>query len=149
MFYLLLSLGTAALDLRLKEGIEAQDPGAFPQPAAGGRVILSRFHNKGIMLNIGKDYPSLMLSTTACGFLLFFLRFLSLPRKKGRVAEKAGLSLIMGGAMSNLWDRWKHGYVVDYLQFPLRPIRRLVFNLGDLCILLGGLITLLGGKHKK
>ncbi len=62
--------------------------------------------------------------------------------------EKLGLSLITGGAFSNLADRWKHGYVVDYLQFSLRPIRRLVFNLGDLFVILGAVMTLFSGKEK-
>ncbi len=41
------------------------------------------------------------------------------------------------GALSNLFDRVKRGYVVDYFSFQFGWLKKVVFNIGDLCIFLG------------
>ena len=41
------------------------------------------------------------------------------------------------GALSNLFDRVKRGYVVDYFSFQLGWLKKVVFNIGDICIFLG------------
>jgi len=46
-----------------------------------------------------------------------------------------GFSLLTGGSGSNLYDRYRRGYVVDY--FTFKKIPRIVFNLGDLAIFTG------------
>jgi len=55
--------------------------------------------------------------------------------------------LITVGAVSNLWDRWQWGFVVDYLNWPPRNI----FNLADVMILagVGILVWQIFRKHKK
>ena len=51
-----------------------------------------------------------------------------------------GAGLILGGGLSNLWERVRHGRVYDYVQFPRAPGRlgRYVFNLADFAVLAGG-----------
>ena len=46
---------------------------------------------------------------------------------------KTGLSLILGGAYSNTYDRLFRKYVVDYVSFEVRNprLRNIVFNLSD------------------
>ena len=44
-----------------------------------------------------------------------------------------GLGLISGGALGNLIDRLRYGYVVDFLDFRVWP----VFNVADICISVG------------
>jgi signal peptidase II len=52
---------------------------------------------------------------------------------------KLGLAIIAGGALSNLLDRLRLGYVIDFLDFRVWP----VFNLADVAIVVGtGLILL-------
>jgi signal peptidase II len=54
-----------------------------------------------------------------------------------------GLSLIMGGAMGNLWDRLARGRVVDFLLFYVKHYQWPVFNLADSAIVVGaGLLVL-------
>jgi len=54
-----------------------------------------------------------------------------------------GLSLIMGGATGNLWDRATQGRVVDFLLFYIRQYQWPVFNLADSAIVVGaGLLVL-------
>ena len=66
-----------------------------------------------------------------------------LPRK-GNGLQKLGLALTVGGAVSNLYDRFTRGYVVDYLNVRAGKLRRVIFNLGDVCILAGSVFFLIG-----
>ncbi|MHB1392069.1 MAG: signal peptidase II [Clostridia bacterium] len=47
------------------------------------------------------------------------------------------LSLILGGALGNLIDRIKLGYVIDYLHFSIFPP---VFNFADSAIVVGAIL---------
>jgi len=57
--------------------------------------------------------------------------------------------MILGGALGNLLDRLRLGYIVDFLDFRVWP----VFNLADSAITVGvivlGIELLLQGKSKK
>ncbi len=59
----------------------------------------------------------------------------------GRRRCPIGAGLILGGGLSNLYERAFRGRVLDYVRFPKAPgpLRRYVFNLADLCILAGGI----------
>ncbi|MCD8077085.1 MAG: signal peptidase II [Lachnospiraceae bacterium] len=144
MFHILLAVGSVLLDQRLKDGIEAQPADTFPLSAANDRIILKRYHNPGIALNVGAKHPGAVRAGTTGVFSFFLLYFLSLLRKPGRRLAKTGLALIVGGSASNLCDRFRRGYVVDYFSFPLRRIRHLVFNLGDLFLFIGSLVYAAG-----
>jgi signal peptidase II len=48
-----------------------------------------------------------------------------------------GLSLIFGGALSNLLDRVRYGHVVDFLDFYFRTYHWFTFNLADSAIVAG------------
>jgi signal peptidase II len=59
------------------------------------------------------------------------------------VASGVALSLIMGGALGNLWDRVMSGRVVDFLLFYVKRYQWPVFNLADSAIVIGaGLLVL-------
>jgi signal peptidase II len=59
------------------------------------------------------------------------------------LATGVGLSLIMGGALGNLWDRASSGRVVDFLLFYVQRYQWPVFNLADSAIVVGaGLLVL-------
>ncbi len=47
--------------------------------------------------------------------------------------------LILGGGLSNLWERVRLGGVIDYVQFPHAPgpAKRYVYNLADFSIFAG------------
>ena len=53
------------------------------------------------------------------------------------------LSLILGGALGNIVDRVRYGYVVDYADLHIGAFRPFyIFNLADACISIGVLILL-------
>lgn len=63
--------------------------------------------------------------------------------RERKLADIAALSLILGGAIGNIRDRYEHGYVIDYADLHFgdwRPF--LIFNLADAAITIGVLIIL-------
>jgi len=48
-----------------------------------------------------------------------------------------GLSLILGGALGNLWDRVVSGRVVDFLLFYIGQYQWPAFNVADSAIVVG------------
>lgn len=64
---------------------------------------------------------------------------------------KWGLTVMLGGAYSNTYDRIRRKYVVDYVSFnvPFKKLRQVVFNISDFCIMIGALLGVLSEICKK
>ena len=57
--------------------------------------------------------------------------------------DQAALGLILGGALGNILDRARHGFVVDFADLHFGAFRPfLVFNVGDAAISIGVVILL-------
>lgn len=69
--------------------------------------------------------------------------------------EASSLTLILGGAIGNLYDRLAYGHVVDFLHFhweayPIFGITQFpVFNIADIAISLGVIVMFLEGFYVK
>jgi signal peptidase II len=64
-------------------------------------------------------------------------------REKNRV-DQAALGMVLGGALGNILDRVRHGYVVDFADLHFGEFRPfLVFNVGDAAISIAVVILLL------
>src|SRR3954467_3887900 len=64
-------------------------------------------------------------------------------REKSRV-DQAALGMVLGGALGNILDRIRFGYVVDFADLHFGDVRPfLVFNVGDAAISIGVVILLL------
>lgn len=75
------------------------------------------------------------ISVLVVGLILFFYGRL----KTSILSLRVGLALILGGALGNLIDRLRFGFVVDFLDFRIWP----VFNFADVSICVGaGLLIL-------
>jgi signal peptidase II len=61
--------------------------------------------------------------------------------RAGGLVTGAGLGLIIGAALANALDRWRHGAVADFYHFhtpfSLGPLSNYVFNLADVAIVAG------------
>lgn len=53
------------------------------------------------------------------------------------------LSLILGGALGNLWDRIALGHVVDFLDFYIGGYHWPAFNIADSAIFVGAMLLIL------
>ena len=63
----------------------------------------------------------------------------------GEKLTGAALGLIIGGAIGNLADRVKHGYVVDFIDVYYRDWHWPAFNLADSAITCGVILLLVDG----
>jgi signal peptidase II len=54
-----------------------------------------------------------------------------------------GLALILGGAIGNVYDRIRHGAVIDFLEVHIVHYHWPDFNLADSCIVIGGILLVL------
>lgn len=61
----------------------------------------------------------------------------------------SGLSLILGGALGNLWDRIAHGHVVDFLLFHAGGWYWPAFNVADSAITVGAALIIIDGFMSK
>ena len=139
VFWIGLTASLAALDLGLKELIEERDDGEFPAelPGSSGKIILHKSHNIGLPYGILKKRPDLVKLIPLAAASSVFGVFAYLAGKKGHVGEKIALSMILGGALSNIIDRCRRGYVVDYFSFQVKGLKKVIFNLGDLFVFAG------------
>ncbi|MEL7199474.1 MAG: signal peptidase II [Pseudomonadota bacterium] len=104
---------------------------------------LTRVHNQGVSLGMFQATSPEMrygliavTAAIACVVLVWLMR----ERKMGDIF---GLSLILGGAIGNIYDRWSLGYVLDYADFHIGDFRPfLVFNIADAAITIGVVIIL-------
>jgi len=55
-----------------------------------------------------------------------------------------GLSLILGGAIGNLIDRFRHGEVIDFLDFHVGAYHWPAFNVADSAITMGAALLAFG-----
>ena len=85
-----------------------------------------------------------MIAIVVSAILIFALY--RLPAKS--VVQAAGISLILGGAIGNLIDRFSQAYVVDFLELHYKAWYFPVFNLADLAITLGASLLILYGLKK-
>lgn len=135
-------------DMMVKQKIETSKEMGKSDSYLNDRVRITRLHNYGLAGSrfVG-HMPWIIASNIAAvtGCAVWFLRVL---QKDGRTIQKLGLSLLTGGALSNLFDRCVRGYVVDYINFrtPFRWLNRLVFNLADFFIFIGTFLVCIGQK---
>ena len=142
MALILLAATILLADLAIKAVVEEADPGDFPRKleATKGFIIIHRSHNAAFPMGVLKDKPELVKVIPLSVLSGVAGVFLWLYPKKGHVLEKTGASLVLAGGLSNLWDRWKRGYVVDYFSFRVKKLEKIVFNIGDMAVFLGAAV---------
>lgn len=144
MSYLLLMLGTLFGDLSIKDYIERYGKESDEKEILHGLLIIRKHHNRGVALNIGSARRRLVAILSTCFTVLVTILFICTFSLKGKSLLKTGLSLILGGAYSNTYDRLKRKYVVDYVSFGVKWkwLRNIIFNIGDFGIMLGALMLI-------
>lgn len=105
--------------------------------------VINNFFHLTYVLNPGAAFGILANRTVffilatliVIGFIAYYYR--QVPEEK--LWLRLALLLLLGGALGNLIDRVRTGYVVDFLDFRIWP----VFNIADISISIGvGLLLL-------
>ncbi len=96
--------------------------------------------NPGAAFGIFADSPSGWKVGMLIGFSVVALVIVSVLLWKNShslTSTGIGLSLILGGAVGNLWDRLVSRHVVDFLLFYIGPHQWPAFNVADSAIVVG------------
>ena len=99
--------------------------------------------NRGVsmgFLEASSDTQRWLLVALTAGIAVIVAAWMWREKLRGDVLA---LALVLGGAVGNIVDRIRYGYVVDYADLHFGEFRPFwIFNLADACITIGVLILL-------
>ena len=103
------------------------------------KILPNIFHftfilNNGTAFGLFKGANAMLaiFSVLVIALIIFYV----LKNKALAFINSLALGLILGGALGNLFDRVRFGYVIDFLDFRIWP----VFNIADSAITIGTVI---------
>ena len=138
--YLLLIAAVVVLD-QLTKALVVRQIGLHDYiPLVDGMVSLSHVRNHGAAFGLLSDwnlpYQSLLLSVLSLAALgaiaTYFVRLPAAAR-----LPRTALALVLGGAVGNVIDRLRLGYVVDFVHVYWREYQWPDFNAADSTITIG------------
>jgi len=140
LLYFALSLFLFGMDRGTKALVVGRLPLHESVPVVKGFFHITHVANTGalfgLLAGIAPPLRGLIFITVpvlAIALILFF----QLRSREGDLFTQAGFSLILGGALGNLYDRIRFGHVVDFLDFSVAGHHWPAFNIADSCICLG------------
>lgn len=143
---LLIALAVLLLDRITKRVVAQTIPLDDAINIIPGFFRLTHLENTGAAFSLFADSTSPFRTTLLIVFSVAALAVVSVLLWKDRRTFHAGtlaLSLILGGALGNLWDRMVDGKVTDFLDFYLGTHHWPPFNIADSAIVVGALLLLL------
>jgi len=143
---LLIALAVLLLDRITKWAIAQTIPLEDAISIIPGFFRLTHLENTGAAFSLFADSPSPFRTTLLIAFSVAALAVVSVLLWKDRSVFHSGtlaLSLILGGALGNLWDRVSDGKVTDFLDFYIGVHHWPPFNVADSAIVIGALLLFL------
>ena len=146
MLSLTIAGGIFLLDYKIKEHIDSTRLQGSKEEVLGGRLLLRNCHNKDKILGKVKIGRENCQELAAAGMGCVAGEYWHQLLHGGNKLSRAGLAMILGGGMSNYTDRRNKGYVTDYVSLNVKKkeIRKIVFNLSDVCIAAGTILWAAG-----
>ena len=146
LLYVSIIMGLFSADELIKLWVE--ESGNFTEKELlDGTIKLEKLHNYGAANGILKNHPLALRIVSAIMLVIGIVRLCVLNlHKNGSALEKMGLSLLIGGALSNITDRFIKGFVTDYFRIMKLPgrLKKLVFNISDFNIFIGSILISAG-----
>lgn len=141
-----LALIVVLLDRWTKRLVAARIPMFTHIQIIPGFFRLTHTENTGAAFSLFADSPSHWKTVLLIAFSMVAMVIVSVllwKQTRGLTITGIALSLILGGAVGNLWDRLASGRVVDFLLFYVKQYQWPVFNLADSAIVVGaGLLVI-------
>ena len=104
-----------------------------------GELLGFRYvHNRGVAFGMLSGMGGLFIALISTIIIFALLVFGTTFKNKFSKAEQFFFGMVIGGALGNLIDRLRFGYVVDFIELPYWP----VFNVADTSIVLGTILLL-------
>src|SRR5438477_4105551 len=139
-FHIFIALGVLLLD-RLTKWLVAREISLHDSITVVRRVFyITHVENRGAAFGLFAESPSewkiglLVLFSIVALVIVSTLLWRS---SHTMTATAVGLSLILGGALGNLWDRLLSGKVVDFLLVYIGSYQWPAFNVADSAIVVG------------
>lgn len=120
--------------------------GEGPRLWLGGSFRLQYVENRGAFLSLGASLPDAVRTGIFVVAVLAVLVMISVYILKGEQVAGGELwaaSLFTSGGVGNLIDRILFGYVRDFANVGIGPLRTGVFNLADMAITAGAVVLLI------
>lgn len=105
-------------------------------PSRDWFVRVTYVENRGAAFGVLQNQGVFLIGMTLVGLGAIIAYYLYPPFEHGVL--RLALALILGGAIGNLVDRVRQGYVVDFINTSFWP----TFNLADSCISIGMVLLL-------
>ncbi len=144
--YLLIALFVVLLDRWTKYVVARRIPLYSHIQVIPGFFRLTHTENTGAAFSLFADSTAPWKTGLLIAFSVIALLVVSVllwRNHHAHIATGIGLSLIMGGALGNLWDRLARGRVIDFLLFYVKRYQWPVFNLADSAIVVGAVLLVL------
>jgi signal peptidase II len=130
--------------------MEIQRLPTAPKPFVEGVINFHYAENCGAAFGMLRSAPgwlrALVFGVAAIGAsVVLSVMFV---RGSGGRAFTAAVPLILSGAVGNLSDRVRHGFVVDFIQVDPRLFEYPTFNVADIAITIGVGLLLIDGMKK-
>lgn len=135
MFYAILIAALIFIDQVVKYLVRANIPLHTSVPFLPHFFDLTYVQNTGAAFSLFSEHTWLLTVVSAVVALALVVVLL-----KKMITHPFGvlsLSVVLAGAVGNLIDRALFGFVTDMFQFL--PFRFAVFNVADICVVLGGI----------
>jgi signal peptidase II len=116
-------------------------------------IRLDYTENPGAFLSLGASLPvrwrtAAFSAGVSAGLAALLVYALYAP--ESGFAQVLGLSMVCGGGLGNLVDRLMHGgYVRDFLNLGVGPVRTGIFNVADVAVMAGCLLLLTQRLRKR
>jgi signal peptidase II len=138
--YLFLVVLTLLLDRWTKSIIDSRLDLNQSISVIDGLFDITYVRNTGVAFGILNSFSSpakvVLLSIFSIGAAAVLILYSFRSPARNRVLQ-AALSLILGGALGNLYDRINYGYVIDFLEIYFRNYHWPAFNVADSAISTG------------
>ena len=120
------------------------------QPFIPGYINLHYAENCGAAFGMLRNAPGWLrvLVFGVAGIGASIVLTIMFVRGTGGRAFAAAVPLILSGAIGNLSDRVRHGFVVDFIQVDPRLFEYPTFNVADITIFIGVALLLIDGMRK-
>ena len=151
IYYLILAAAVVILDIWTKALVLKRLQLHEAIPVVPGFFQFVRVHNTGAAFGIGANASSslvpLLLNVGAIAVFLMVVVYALRTAATDRLLQ-IGLHLILGGAIGNLLDRYRFGYVVDFLDVYIGRHHWPAFNVADSAICIGIALLFLDMRKK-
>lgn len=148
--FALLIIALDALSKAWVSGLVQNGPSGLPYVVFsdfyGIQMQITHAINMGAAWGVLADFPNALVFVRVLLIASLIVYFLGVNR---RIQWNAPLTLIISGAIGNVIDYFRYGYVIDMIQFRFWGYEYPVFNIADSAIFVGSIWILLSATMEK